>query len=147
MRIGSIPALGVCLMLLVTACAKKQTPPPAERTEPPPPAPMGVTITSVDLGTSLNADKTIAVKADVFKPADTLYASVATSGAGTASVRAVWIYDAGTIVDDSSQSISPTGPAQTEFHVSKPDGWPVGKYRVEVSVDGGAATVKEFQVQ
>ena len=38
------------------------------------------------------------------------------------------------------------GSAVTEFHLSKPDGWPVGSYRVEVSLNGAPAGNKEFKV-
>ncbi len=144
MRNLSIPMLGICIALLVTACAKKEAAPP-QRTAPPPAA--GVTLVSVDLGKSLNADKTISEKAAEFHGTDTFYASVATAGAGNASVRARWIFEDGTVIDDSMQSIAPAGPAQTEFHLSKPDAWPLGKYRVEVSLDGGPVVTKEFQVK
>ena len=32
-------------------------------------------------------------------------------------------------------------------YISKPSGWPVGKYKVEVSVDGSPAGSKEFEVK
>src|SRR5678809_1164156 len=38
-------------------------------------------------------------------------------------------------------------PARSEFHISKPDGLPVGKYKVEISVDGAAAASREFEVR
>jgi hypothetical protein len=43
--------------------------------------------------------------------------------------------------------ISPTGPAVTEFHLSKPDGWPVGNYRIEVLLNGTQAATKSFEVK
>jgi hypothetical protein len=146
MRTRTISYLGVCIALLVVGCAKKEAPPPPVR-EVPPPAPAGVALVAVDLGRTLNADKTIGEKTMTFGRTDTIYASVATSGAGNATVRARWLFEGATVVDDSSQMIAPTGPAQTEFHISKPDGWPVGKYTLEVSLDGGPATMKEFVVQ
>ena len=35
----------------------------------------------------------------------------------------------GQLVDDSAQTVAASGPAVTEFHVSKPDGWPAGSDR------------------
>ena len=37
----------------------------------------------------------------------------------------------GQTVNESSQSIAPNGPAATAFQISKPDGFPPGKYKVE----------------
>ena len=39
-------------------------------------------------------------------------------------------------MDESEQTIAPTGSAATEFHISKPDGWPAGKYKLEVLLNG-----------
>lgn len=143
MRIGSI---ALCLMILVTGCAKKETVTPPQRTVPTPAA--SVSVTAIDLGRSLAADKSIGERTDSFRPADTIFASIGTEGSGTAkTLRARWTFQDGALIDESSQTISPSGSARTEFHVSKPDGWPVGRYRVEVTLDGNPAGAKEFTVQ
>ena len=51
------------------------------------------------------------------------------------------------LVDESSQSIAPTGAAVTTFHIAKPDGWPVGKYKVDVTIDGNPVASQEFEVK
>ena len=51
------------------------------------------------------------------------------------------------VVKTDSQTIAPTGPAATEFHIAKPSGWPVGKYKVDITVDGSSAGTKEFEVK
>jgi ABC-type oligopeptide transport system substrate-binding subunit len=108
----------------------------------------GVRVSKIDLGRSLNADKTINDNATSFKPNDTIYASVATRGtAATATLKARWTYQDGQVVDDSTQTIAPTGDARTEFHVSKPDGWPAGKYKLEVFLNGSSAATKDFEVE
>jgi len=56
-------------------------------------------------------------------------------------------YQDGQIVDESTQTIAPTGAARTEFHISKPDGWPAGKYKLEVLLNGTSAGTKDFDVQ
>ena len=48
---------------------------------------------------------------------------------------------------EEKQTIAPTGPASSEFHISKPDGWPVGDYQVEIFVDDKSAQSKSFTVK
>ena len=50
-------------------------------------------------------------------------------------------------VKEDTATISATGPATSEFHISKPDGWPVGTYQVDITVDGKPAGTKSFKVQ
>jgi len=108
----------------------------------------GVRVTQVSIGRSLNASKTINDSTDSFTPNDTVYASVATDGsAASAALKARWTYQDGQVVNESTQTIAPTGPAVTEFHVSKPDGWPPGKYKLEVLLNGAFAAARDFNVQ
>jgi hypothetical protein len=111
-------------------------------------ATQGVRVTDVNLGRTLNADKTVADNTTSFRPIDTIYASVVTEGSSSsAALKARWTYQDGQLVDESVRTIAPTGKATTEFHVSKPDGWPTGKYKVEVSLDGAPAGTKDFEVK
>ena len=71
-----------------------------------------------------------------------------TSGAApTATIRTRWTYQDGQVVDESEQVIAPTGDAATEFHIQKPDGWPTGKYKLEVFLNGTAVQTKDFEVK
>ena len=108
----------------------------------------GLKVTHIDVGRSVAADKTIAEKTDSFRPADTFYVSVKTDGSGpSATLTARWTYQDGQLVDESTQSIAPTGGAvATEFHLAKPDGWPAGGYKVEVLLNGASAGTREFKV-
>ncbi len=36
--------------------------------------------------------------------------------------------------------------SHTEFHISKPSGWPVGKYKVTLSLGGAPAGAQDFEV-
>jgi hypothetical protein len=109
---------------------------------------VGVRVAQVDMGRSLTADKRIDDDTESFKPNDTVYASIATEGAApTATLRARWTYQDGQVVDESTQTIAPTGAARTEFHISKPDGWPAGKYKLEVFLNDASAATKDFEVQ
>jgi hypothetical protein len=150
-------ALGLAGALALTACGKKEeTPPaPAATTAPattPPPAttmaPAGVAVASVDLGTAVGPDQKVTSPTTTFGAKDTIYAAVSTTGTATnATLGAKWTYQDGQTVNDSSQTIAPTGPAVTTFHISKPDGWPAGNYKVEISLNGSAVSSKDFTVQ
>lgn len=37
--------------------------------------------------------------------------------------------------------------ARTEFHISKPDGWPEGKYHLVIMLNGATAGTKDFEVK
>jgi hypothetical protein len=107
-----------------------------------------VRVSHIDMGRSLTADKTINDKTDSFKPNDTIYASIATEGtAASATLKARWTYQDGQSVNESTQTIAPTGDARSEFHISKADGWPPGKYKLEVFVNGSSAATKDFEVE
>ena len=139
-------ALTGSLLLLalaaVSSCSSKPAPPPSA-----PAGTAGVKVTDISLGRGLGADKTIADKTESFKPADTIYVSIKTEGtAPSATLGARWTFQDGQVVDESKQTIAPTGDAFTEFHISKPNGWPAGKYKVEVMLDGASAGSKDFEV-
>lgn len=157
-RTLSLLALGLAGALTIAACNKspENTPAPATTTPPPAPAPaptpppaaQGVSVTSVDLGTAVGADQKVTSPTTSFSPKDTIYAAVSTTGAASnATLGAKWTYQDGQTVNDSSQTIAPTGPAVTTFHISKPDGWPAGNYKVEISLDGNAVSSKDFSVK
>ena len=107
----------------------------------------GVRVSKIDMGRSLNADKTINDNTDSFRQDDTIYASIVTEGsAATATLKARWTYQDGQVVNESTQTITPTGNARTEFHISKPDGWPTGKYKLEAFLNGSSSATKDFEV-
>lgn len=127
------------------ACSRTET----TRTETSTPASPagGARVSDIAVGRSINPDKTVAEKVEVFLPTDTIYVSVKTEGAAQgARLQTRWSYQ-DKVVEESSETISPTGPAVTEFHLSKPDGWPVGSYKIEVLLNGVSAGSKSFEVK
>jgi hypothetical protein len=107
-----------------------------------------VRVTEVTLGRAVGADKAVTDRTDSFKPNDTIYASVATEGsAPSATVRARWTFEDGQVVDESTRTIAPNSRERTEFHISKPSGWPAGKYKVEVFLDNQSVETKSFDVK
>lgn len=150
-RAGGLALAG---LLIVTACKRSETtatapaPAPSPPVSAPAPTAAPITVTEIALGKSIGADKTIAELATEFAPTDTFYVAVKTDGAAPkAKITALWTYEDGQSVAESSEEIAPTGPATTEFHVSKPDGWPSGGYRVQVFLDGKAVGVKDLVVK
>lgn len=106
-----------------------------------------VKVTDVNVGRSISPDKTIAEKTDSFRPSDTFYVSVRAEGpTQNATLKARWLFQNGQLVNESETTIVPHGSAVTEFHISKPDPWPSGEYKVEVSVNGSPAVSKSFKV-
>lgn len=123
---------------------------PAENTPAAPasaPAAAPVRLVSVDLGSAVGADQKVTTATTTFTPKDTIYASVATDGTGNATLEAKWTYQDGQTVKDDSKTIAATGPANTAFSISKPDGWAAGNYKVEVSLNGAPAASKDFSVK
>lgn len=106
-----------------------------------------VAVTEIDLGRSIGSDKRVTQAGDEFRPNDTIYAVVSTDGsAPSATLQARWTFEQGQVVEESSETISPTGPAVTEFHISKPGGFPKGKYKVEILLNGTSARSRDFTV-
>lgn len=107
-------------------------------------------VTEVELGNAIGADKRVTDvrETDDFGPMDTIYASVETEGTASGStLTARWTYQDGQVVDETTQTISPTGPAVTEFHIAKPDGFPTGNYQVEILLNGTSVEKKDFEVK
>lgn len=125
-----------------------QTPPPATTTPAPATGAAPVTVTAVDLGSAVGPDNRVSTAATTFKPTDTIYASIATDGAAAnVPVTARWTYQDGQVVHTETRTLSAPGPTVTEFHISKPGGWPAGTYKVEISAAGAAPQVREFTVR
>jgi hypothetical protein len=146
--------LSILLVLALATCAKKEAPPPPPEPTPipvptPVPTPAPFHVTSVDLGSAIGADKKVTAPASQFTSKDTIYAAVSSDGAAPkATIKVRWTFGPKSqLVNEETRDIAPTGPAVTEFHISKPSGWPVGGYKVEVSVDGTVAATKDFAVK
>jgi hypothetical protein len=130
--------------LALLGCAGPAAPPPGTQSV--------LTVADIDVGRSVATDKTIADKTDTFRPGDTFYVAVKTVGsAPTATLAAQWSYQDGQRVSEGTQTIAPSGPAVTEFHVSRPsgpgEGWPTGDYKVEIVLNGVSAGTEKFRVQ
>lgn len=143
----------------LVGCKKKEEPappPPAAETAPAPaPAPMAATaqVNGVDLGNAVGADKRVSAPMSSFAPKDTIYAAVSTGTSDPAAsvagkLGAKWTHvDSNQTVNEESRDITFAGDGVTDFQISKPDGWPTGKYKLEVSLDGAVVQTREFEVK
>ena len=148
--IGAIAIIAVVAAL--PGCKKSQElPAPAATQATPVPAPAApaepVAVVGLTLGKELGADKRVMSESTTFSPKDTIYVSVDTHGtAPSAAIAARWTYQDGQTVHEESQSVRLSGPATTEFHIAKPDGWPKGDYKVEILLDGVPVKTADFKV-
>lgn len=145
----------------LVGCKKKEEPaplPPAAETTPAPapaPAPMPATasVNSVDLGNAVGADMRVTAPMSTFSPKDTIYAAVSTrtsdpAASVTGKLGAKWTHvDSNQTVHEESKDLTFAGDGVTDFQISKPDGWPTGKYKVEISLDGAVVQTREFEVK
>ena len=154
-----LTTIATIALFALAACGKKEEPPKAPPSPPTssapaqpatPAAPAPVAVSSVSVGKAIGADKKVTAATDTFGKTDTMYASIDTTGSGTAKLDAKWTYHKGdkvATVKEESMTINAAGPATNEFHVSKPDGWPAGDYQVDVLLDGKSAGTKKFSVK
>ena len=149
----------------LVGCKKKEeaAPPPAAETTPAPaPAPASAPVAAtaavngVDLGNAVGADMRVTAPMTTFGPKDTIFAAVATatsdpaaSVTGKLGVKWTFVGADGTetLVHEESKDMTFAGDGVTDFQISKPDGWPVGKYLVEVALDGNVVQTREFTVK
>ena len=101
--------------------------------------------TGIQLGRSVNPDGTVGGHTTRFKPHDTVYASVLTTGSGSATISARWTY-AGRVVGEPQKQVRYRGDAATEFHIQNNGGFPVGDYSVELFVDNVSAGRRAFRI-
>ena len=157
MRRGASGLVSLVVVVLVAlaaaACGRRAPAPPAEAPPASAPAPAAevLAVREITLGNAIGADKRVAMPMTAFGPRDTIYAAVATDGAPpSATLAARWTFLGGgqpSLLDSTAQTIAPEGPAVTEFHVSRTEGWPAGAYRVDVFAGGRLVGSREFEVR
>lgn len=150
--------IGLAASFALAGCKKKEdtsemAPPPATEpaaTTPPPataPAP-AVTVSSVTVGNTAAADKSVAPMATLGSK-DKIIVSVRTDGTANGANLAVRLtFQDGQVAGEQSAMLNTTGPETTNVEFSNANGWPAGKYKAEVTVDGQAAGMpQEFEVK
>ena len=132
--------------LLGTGCKKEAPPPPPAETVTPPPPPAQPAVSKIELGSSVGADKRVLAPRSSFGVKDSIIASVYTENtAPNSTLTAKWTFQTGQTIDSTSQTVA-ASPGITEFHIVKKSAWPVGRYKVEISLNGTPAGAQEFEV-
>lgn len=121
------------------------TPPPMEDTAT---SSTGVNVAAVTVGKTAAADKSVATTA-LFAPRDDIIVSVRTDGtANNANVGAKLTFQDGQVAGEQSATLNTSGTETTNITFKNANGWPAGKYRAEVTVDGRTTgTPQEFEVR
>lgn len=148
-------AFGLCVLVLA-GCKKEPPPPPPPppppvvQAPPPPPPPLPFRVTSVTLGKGIQPDNRVQTATEAFGPKDTIYLSVASEGVTPRTTLGVrWTFGPkDVLVKEETAALAPPSakPMVTEFHITKPSGWPPGTYKVALTVDGQPSQTKSFTV-
>lgn len=102
-------------------------------------------LANIQTGRSLNPDRSIASITTLFKPSETIYVSVQTTGEAPGSIGVKWMYQ-GRVVDEPVKQVDYDGPASTEFHLQNSGGFPEGDYSVEIFINGQQVGSRSFKV-
>jgi hypothetical protein len=125
---GGIWACVVAATLLAVACAD----------EP-------LQLANIQTGRSLNADQSIASITTLFKPNETIYVSVQTTGSAPGTIGVKWMYS-GRIIAEPVKPVDYAGPASTEFQLQNSGGFPEGDYSVDILINGEKVGSRAFKV-
>lgn len=103
-------------------------------------------ITAIQLGRSLNPDRSVAKFTTIFAPNDTVYLSVLTTNGGSGTISVRWTYGE-KVIGESTKRVANRDFAATDFPLRSAGGFPPGQYSVEVFLDGKSVATKTFKVE
>ena len=107
-----------------------------------------VRVADVELGKSMEADKTIKDATDEFGVRDTIYASVKTTGSpSNATLMARWTYQDNQVVEEQSETLDAIGDTITSFRLTKATAWPKGNYKLTILLNGTAVETEDFEIK
>ena len=111
-----------------------------------------VEVTDVQLGTEVGDDRGVTSPQTSFAADDdTIFAAVTTTSDSTSPATAAlgvrWTYQDGQLIDERTETLNFTGRDITNFRVSNAEGWPMGSYNVEITLDGNVVENRQFTIQ
>ena len=111
-----------------------------------------VTITDVHLGTEVDDNRAVLSPQTSFSANDeTIHVAITTVSASNAPATATlgvrWTFQDGQLIDERSAALEFTGTDTTDFHVENTEGWPMGSYNVEITLNGQAVETRQFTIQ
>jgi hypothetical protein len=102
-------------------------------------------LANIQIGRSLNSDRSVGSITTLFKPNETVYVSVQTAAAGKGVISVKWKFG-NQVIDEPSKPVDYDGPSSTEFHLTNSGGFPPGDYSVDVFIDGVQVGTRAFKV-
>jgi hypothetical protein len=148
LRIRRARLLTVGLAMVFTAAASGCGPRDQGANEGAAAADSALRVSEVSLGRAIGADNRVTNTTAEFSTRDTIYAVVETNrSAPGGTLAARWKFEDGQTVDESSRTIPADTESVTEFHIANPNGWPAGRYSVEILVNGTPARTEVFTVR
>jgi hypothetical protein len=103
-------------------------------------------VTTIQLGRSVNSDRTVSGFTSTFSPDDSVYLSVLTGAAGSATIRVRWKYGM-RVIDEPTKQVSYSQASATDFRLQSPGGFPRGEYTAEVFVNDQLVGTRTFHVE
>jgi len=103
-------------------------------------------VTTLQLGRSLNSDNSVSEHTTRCEPDDTVYVAILSAEPGYGTITVRWRLH-GQVVSEATREVSYTRAAATEFHLQNSGGFPPGRYRVDVLINGEPAGSREFRVE
>ena len=111
-------------------------------------APEPFKVTGIELSNRIDAGNRVYSPGAIFDSTSTIYGSIATEGAGSATLAAEWLDADGSVMAEQTQKIEQTEPTHYEFHHKPEGGWQVGKrYTAHFTVDGGQKRTRDFEIR
>lgn len=121
---------GLLLAVLLTAAACSDAP---------------MQLANIQTGRSLNQDGSVASISTLFKPNETIYVSVQTTGDAPGTISVKWMYQ-GRVIDEPTKQVDPSGPTSTSFQLQNAARFPEGDYAVEIFINGEQVGSRTFKV-
>ena len=94
----------------------------------------------------MNSDRTVGGFTTTFAPDDSVYLSVLTGAAGSATIQVRWKYG-DRVIDAPKKQVSYNDAAATDFRLQSPGGFPRGDYTAEVFVNDQLVGTRAFRVE
>ena len=155
-RISYALIIALAGTVALAGCKKKEeavVAPAPVVTEPAPapiePAPVPVSTTGVTVGNAAAADRSVAA-VSMFGTKDKIIVSIRTDAAtaANAAIAAKLTFQDGQTAGEQTTNVMATDAGTTNVEFTKATPWPVGKYKVDVTVNGQAAGMtQEIEVK
>ena len=102
-------------------------------------------LANIQTGRALNQDGSVASISTLFKPNETIYVSVQTTGEAPGTISVKWKYQ-GRVIDEPTKQVDYSGPASTAFQLQNSARFPEGDYSVDIIINGEQVGSRSFKV-